>query len=217
MPSNWQDYYEQWDALAPYDISTNNAYRKVDPEKWIHGDTFEELAQAMIDYANEQPWDHDYTVESIVASIERYNELVAKGPTRISASAPNTSHPIEAPCYAVPAVRTTSTRCSTARGRRQLPVPRCRQEAHRGPVRRRQRLRSLLRRRQLSDGHRGPLGRPRHHHGLCDRQIRSQPLASGTTARLPSRCRRPPAAAPLFVSAPGRDREARQRLRLPFW
>ena len=102
VPSNWQDYYEQWDALAPYDISTNNAYRKVDPEKWIHGDTFEELAQAMIDYANEQPWDHDYTVESIVASIERYNELVAKGADEDFGKRPEYLTPIEAPCYAVP-------------------------------------------------------------------------------------------------------------------
>ncbi len=102
VPSNWQDYYEQWDALAPYDISTNNAYRKVDPEKWIHGDTFEELAQAIIDYANEQPWDHDYTVESIVASIERYNELVAKGADEDFGKRPEYLTPIEAPCYAVP-------------------------------------------------------------------------------------------------------------------
>lgn len=102
VPSNWQDYYEQWDALAPYDISTNNAYRKVDPEKWIHGDTFEELAQAMIDYANEQPWDHDYTVESIVASIERYNELVAKGADEDFGKRPEYLTPIEVPCYAVP-------------------------------------------------------------------------------------------------------------------
>lgn len=102
VPSNWEDYYEQWDALAPYDISTNNAYRKVDPEKWIKGDTLEELAQAMIDYADAQPWDHDYTVESIVASIERYNELVVQGADDDFGKRPEYLTPIEAPCYAVP-------------------------------------------------------------------------------------------------------------------
>ena len=126
VPSNWQDYYEQWDALAPYDISTNNAYRKVDPEKWIHGDTFEELTQAMIDYANEQPWDHDYTVESIVASIERYNELVAKGADEDFGKRPEIPHPHRS------ALLRRSPRCEQhrrdarwPRGRRQLPVPRC--------------------------------------------------------------------------------------------
>lgn len=102
VPTNWEDYYEAWDALEPYEISTNNAYRKVDPEKWIKGDTLEELAQAMIDYANEQPWSHELTVESIVASIERYNEIVAAGADEDFGKRPEFLTPIEAPCYAVP-------------------------------------------------------------------------------------------------------------------
>ena len=102
VPANWQDYYEQWDALAPYDISTNNAYRTVDPESWIKADTLEELAQAMIDYADEQPWSHELTVEAVVASIERYNELVAAGSDDDFGKRPEYLVPIEAPCYAVP-------------------------------------------------------------------------------------------------------------------
>lgn len=102
VPMNWQDYYEEWDALAPYDISTNNAYRSVDPEKWLKADTLEELAQAMIDYADEQPWSHELTVEAVVASIERYNELVAAGSDDDFGKRREYLVPIEAPCYAVP-------------------------------------------------------------------------------------------------------------------
>lgn len=102
VPSNWADYYEQWDALAPYDISTNNAYRKVDPEKWLHANTFEELAEAMIAYADEQKWSHELTVDAVVASINRYNELVAKGADDDFGKRPEYLTPIEAPCYAVP-------------------------------------------------------------------------------------------------------------------
>lgn len=102
VPTNWEDYYEAWDALAPYDISTNNAYRNVDPEKWIKADTFEELAQAMIDYANEQKWNHELTVDAVVASIQRYNELVAAQADDDFGKRPEYLTPIEAPCYAVP-------------------------------------------------------------------------------------------------------------------
>lgn len=102
VPSNWQDYYEGWDALAPYDISTNNAYRNVDPEKWLKADSFEELAQAMIDYADEQKWSHELTVDAVVASIKRYNELVAAKADDDFGKRPEYLTPIEAPCYAVP-------------------------------------------------------------------------------------------------------------------
>lgn len=102
VPMNWQDYYEEWDALAPYDISTNNAYRDVDPEKWLKADTLEALAQAMIDYADEQPWSHELTVEAVVASIERYNELASAGSDDDFGKRREYLVPIEAPCYAVP-------------------------------------------------------------------------------------------------------------------
>ena len=39
----------------------------------------EELAEGMIAYADEEGWAHDYTVEAIVESINRYNELVTAG------------------------------------------------------------------------------------------------------------------------------------------
>lgn len=102
VPMNWQDYYEEWDGLAPYDISTNNAYRDVDPEKWLKADTLEALAQAMIDYADEQPWSHELTVEAVVASIERYNELASAGSDDDFGKRREYLVPIEAPCYAVP-------------------------------------------------------------------------------------------------------------------
>lgn len=79
VPSNWEDYYDEWKTGAPYDISMYNASNKVDPSKWISGETPEELAQNMIDYATKNEWAMDFTVESIVASIARYNELCASG------------------------------------------------------------------------------------------------------------------------------------------
>ena len=74
----------------------------MDPERWRKADTLEELAQAMIDYADEQPWSHELTVEAVVASIERYNELVAAGSDDDFGKRREYLVPIEAPCYAVP-------------------------------------------------------------------------------------------------------------------
>lgn len=79
VPSNWEDYYADWKAAAPYDISMYNASNKVNPEKWIKGETPEELAQNMIAYAEENKWAMDFDVETIVATINRYNELCASG------------------------------------------------------------------------------------------------------------------------------------------
>ncbi len=77
VPTNWEEHYDAWKDFS--DISIHNAYRNVDPEAWIKGDTLEELAEGMIAYADEEGWAHDYTVEAIVESINRYNELVAAG------------------------------------------------------------------------------------------------------------------------------------------
>ena len=79
VPSNWESYYEDWKAAAPYDISMYNASNKVNPEKWISGETPEELAENMIAYAAENDWAMDLSVEAIVSSIRRYNELCAAG------------------------------------------------------------------------------------------------------------------------------------------
>ncbi len=43
VPTNWQEHYDAWKDFS--DISIHNAYRDVDPEAWIKGDTLEELAQ----------------------------------------------------------------------------------------------------------------------------------------------------------------------------
>ena len=101
VPTNWEEHYDQWKDFS--DISIHNAYRNVDPEAWIKGDTLEELAQNMIAYADEQEWAHDYTVEAIVESINRYNELVAAGNgDEDFGKRDEYMVPIEAPCYAVP-------------------------------------------------------------------------------------------------------------------
>ncbi len=101
VPTNWEEHYEAWKPFS--DISIHNAYRNVDPEAWIKGDTLEELAQNMIAYADEQKWAHDYTVEAIVDSINRYNELVAAGQGDADfGKRDEYMVPIEAPCYAVP-------------------------------------------------------------------------------------------------------------------
>ena len=101
VPTNWQEHYDAWKDFS--DISIHNAYRDVDPEAWIKGDTLEELAQNMIAYADEEGWAHDYTVEAIVESINRYNELVAAGNgDEDFGKRDEYMVPIEAPCYAVP-------------------------------------------------------------------------------------------------------------------
>ena len=51
VPTNWEEHYDAWKDFS--DISIHNAYRNVDPEAWIKGDTLEELAQNMIAYADE--------------------------------------------------------------------------------------------------------------------------------------------------------------------
>lgn len=79
VPSNWESYYEEWKASSPYDISMHNGSNKVNPEAWISGETPEELAQNMIDYAAKNEWAMDLSVDAIVASIARYNELCALG------------------------------------------------------------------------------------------------------------------------------------------
>ena len=101
VPTNWQEHYEQWKDFS--DISIHNAYRNVDPEAWIKGDTLEELAANMIAFADEEGWAHDYTVEAIVESINHYNELVAAGEGDADfGKRDEYMVPIEAPCYAVP-------------------------------------------------------------------------------------------------------------------
>ena len=100
VPMNWEEHYEQWKDFS--DISIHNAYRNVDPEQWIKADTLEDLAEAMIAYADEQKWAHELDAAAIVESINRYNELVAKGSDDDFGKRSEYLVPIEAPCYAVP-------------------------------------------------------------------------------------------------------------------
>ena len=101
VPTNWEEHYDAWKDFS--DISIHNAYRNVDPEAWIKGDTLEELAEGMIAYADEEGWAHDYTVEAIDESISRYNEQEAAGNgDEDFGKRDEYMVPIEAPCYAVP-------------------------------------------------------------------------------------------------------------------
>lgn len=115
VPTNWEEHYDAWKDFS--DISIHNAYRNVDPEAWIKGDTLEELAEGMIAYADEEGWAHDYTVEAIVESINRYNELVAAGNgDEDFGKRDEYMVPIEAPATRCRAARTTSTPWWTACG-----------------------------------------------------------------------------------------------------
>ena len=68
VPSNWQEHYEAWKGFS--DISIHNAYRNVDPEAWIKGDTLEELAD-MLGFAGQDK-------ENFLAEVERYNGFFDK-------------------------------------------------------------------------------------------------------------------------------------------
>lgn len=80
VPNNWQDYVNEWKEANPYEISVHNAYRDVNPEKWIQADTPEELAEAINAYMEE----NDFGVgpmdpATFAATLQRYNELCAAG------------------------------------------------------------------------------------------------------------------------------------------
>ena len=80
VPSNWEDYYADWKAASPYDISCWNGMNKVNPEKWIKGETIEELVANMNTYIKENEWGMgELDVTTVKAEIERYNELCALG------------------------------------------------------------------------------------------------------------------------------------------
>ena len=80
VPNNWQDYVEEWKAANPYEISTHNAYRDVDPEGWLKADTLEDLCAAINAYMEENEWGVDpIDTDTFVATVNRYNELCAKG------------------------------------------------------------------------------------------------------------------------------------------
>lgn len=104
VPSTWEDYFEEWKAEAPFDISQYNGDNKVNPEKWIKADTVEELADAMIAYAQENDWTAmQLDKQRIVESVARYNELCAAGRDEDFGKAAKYLVPIEGgPYYAVP-------------------------------------------------------------------------------------------------------------------
>lgn len=102
VPGNWESYVDGWKAKHPYDISIYNAYRKVDPSKWVTADTIEGLAQAMVEYAQKNKWPLIPDPAEVVKSINRYNELCQKGADEDFGKSSEFMVPITAPFYAVP-------------------------------------------------------------------------------------------------------------------
>lgn len=103
VPENWKDYYEEWKAAKPYDISINNGGNEVDPERWIKADSPEELAEAIIAYAAENELTaFDADAATIVESINRYNEIVVTGTDTDFGKNPMFLTPLEGTLYAVP-------------------------------------------------------------------------------------------------------------------
>lgn len=104
VPNNWQDYVEDWSAANPYEISTHNAYRDVDPSSWLQADTLEGLAEAINAYIDENEWGVEHIdPQTLVDEVTRYNELCAKGEDDDFGKNPMYMVPIDsAPYYAVP-------------------------------------------------------------------------------------------------------------------
>lgn len=104
VPSNWEDYYADWKAQRPYDISQYNGSNKVNPERWISAETPEALADAMIQYAEENEWKAmKLDKQTIVDEIARYNELCAKGADDDFGKSAQFMVPINGgPYYAIP-------------------------------------------------------------------------------------------------------------------
>lgn len=104
VPSDWETYYEDWKAEAPYDVSIYNGANKVNPEKWIQGETIEELVEAMNAYAVENQWDIDpLDAKTVAEEVNRYNELCAAGRDEDFGKSAKYLVPIEGgPYYAVP-------------------------------------------------------------------------------------------------------------------
>ena len=80
VPNNWEEYVDEWKEANPYEISVHNAYRYVNPEQWLRADTLEELGELMNAYMLENEYvTEPMDISTFVATVNRYNELCAKG------------------------------------------------------------------------------------------------------------------------------------------
>ncbi len=105
VPADWENYIDEWKQAAPFDISIHNAYRYVDPENWVQGETIAELVENMNAYEEKELWDAPEPLDASVveASINRYNELCAKGADEDFGKSAKYMVPINGgPYYAVP-------------------------------------------------------------------------------------------------------------------
>lgn len=103
VPGNWRDFYEGWKADAPYDIAISNGGRFVNPDNWISGNTVEELAENMVAYAEKNGYAMDFDAQTVVETINRYNEVCKTGRDADFGKETRYLAPIDnGPYYAVP-------------------------------------------------------------------------------------------------------------------
>ena len=193
MPANWVEIGEQWAAAHPNEVKFGVGNMKIPSEdQFVKGETFAELAANINAYMEAEEWHIDPIDEqTIVASIEAYNELCATGADGKFGKRADYLVPIEqGPFFAVP--RGANSVPAVLGGLTVNENQQClgRGRTHRGPVRRGQRLGPVLWRRGLSHGRRGPLHRARHHLRLRHRTLRGSPVALITLPHLSPR--RPP-------------------------
>ena len=105
MPANWVEIGEQWAAAHPNEVKFGVGNMKIPSEdQFIKGETFAELAANINAYMEAEEWHIDPIDEqTIVASIEAYNELCATGADGKFGKRADYLVPIEqGPFFAVP-------------------------------------------------------------------------------------------------------------------
>ena len=73
--ANWKQQGEEMVAVDPF----NNDISTVNEERFVSGNTIEELGEAINAYCKEKEIDWQIDVDALVESVARYNELVAAG------------------------------------------------------------------------------------------------------------------------------------------
>lgn len=105
MPANWREITDAWIEEYPAEVQIQVGHMKVPTEdKFIKGETFEELAKNINAYMEAEEWAIDPIDETtIVESIESYNALCSQGADTEFGKRAAFLKPIEnGPFYAVP-------------------------------------------------------------------------------------------------------------------
>ena len=93
--ANWKAQGEEMVAVDPF----NNDISTVNEERFVTGNTIEELGEAINAYCTENEIDWQIDVEEFVRSVERYNELVAAGSDDDFGKNPVYLKPIDTPPF----------------------------------------------------------------------------------------------------------------------